>query len=93
MGNLGNRMLAAIAQFLWAILNIRIKFKYVLLVFVVCISGAVAYTYYTMLNNVGGKDDYDEAMRYIQIKDIIDESYIEEVDRKALGDVHVCRRV
>ncbi len=86
MGNLGNRMLAAIAQFLWAILNIRIKFKYVLLVFVVCISGAVAYTYYTMLNNVGGKDDYDEAMRYIQIKDIIDESYIEEVDRKALGD-------
>ncbi len=86
MGNLGNRMLSAIAQFLWAILNIRIKFKYVLLVFVVCISGAVAYTYYTMLNNVGGKDDYDEAMRYIQIKDIIDESYIEEVDRKALGD-------
>lgn len=79
-------MLSAIAQFLWAILNIRIKFKYVLLVFVVCISGAVAYTYYTMLNNVGGKDDYDEAMRYIQIKDIIDESYIEEVDRKALGD-------
>ncbi len=86
MGNLGNRMLSAIAQFLWAILNIRIKFKYVLLVFMVCISGAVAYTYYTMLNNVGGKDDYDEAMRYIQIKDIIDESYIEEVDRKALGD-------
>ena len=86
MGNLGNRMLAAIAQFLWAILNIRIKFKYVLLVFVVCISGAVAYTYYTMLNNVGGKDDYDEAMRYIQIKDIIDENYIEEVDRKALGN-------
>ena len=86
MGNLGNRMLSAIVQFLWAILNIRIKFKYVLLVFVVCISGAVAYTYYTMLNNVGGKDDYDEAMRYIQIKDIIDESYIEEVDRKALGD-------
>lgn len=86
MGNLGNRMLSAIAQFLWAILNIRIKFKYVLLVFVVCISGAVAYTYYTMLNNVGGKDDYDEAMRYIQIKDIIDENYIEEVDRKALGD-------
>ena len=86
MANLGNRLLSAIAQFMWAVLNIRIKFKYFLLVFVVCISGAVAYTYYTMLNNVGGKDDYDEAMRYIQIKDVIDENYIDEVDRKALGD-------
>lgn len=86
MANLGTRLLNAIAQFFWIILNIRVKFKYFLLAFVVCISGAVAYTYYTMLDNVGGKEDYEEAMRYIQIKDIIDESYIDEVDRKTLGD-------
>ena len=86
MQSIGNRLLSAIAQFFAAILNIRIKLKFVLISFVLIISGAVAYTYYTMLNNVGGKADYAEAMRYIEIKDVIDDNFIDEVDRAALGD-------
>ena len=86
MQSLGNRLLSAIAQFFSAIFNIRIKLKFVLIAFVLIISGAVAYTYYTMLNNVGGKEDYAEAMRYIEIKDVIDENFIDEVDRVALGN-------
>ena len=88
MGNngIGNRMLNAVAQFFLAILNIRIKFKYVLAAFVLIIGGAVAYTYYSMLNNVGGKEDYAEAMRYIEIKDLIDDNFIDEIDRVALGN-------
>ena len=86
MQSVGNRLLSAIAQFFAAILNIRIKLKFVLIAFVLIISGAVAYTYYTMLNNVGGKADYAEAMRYIEIKDVIDDNFIDEVDRAALGD-------
>ena len=86
MQSVGNRLLSAIAQFFAAILNIRIKLKFVLIAFVLIISGAVAYTYYTMLNNVGGKADYAEAMRYIEIKDVIDDNFIDEVDRDALGD-------
>lgn len=86
MQSLGNRLLSAIAQFFSAIFNIRIKLKFVLIAFVLIISGAVAYTYYTMLNNVGGKEDYAEAMRYIEIKDVIDENFIDAVDRKSLGD-------
>lgn len=86
MQSLGNRLLSAIAQFFSAIFNIRIKLKFVLIAFILIISGAVAYTYYTMLNNVGGKEDYAEAMRYIEIKDVIDENFIDAVDRKALGD-------
>ena len=86
MQSLGNRLLSAIAQFFSAIFNIRIKLKFVLIAFILIISGAVAYTYYTMLNNVGGKEDYAEAMRYIEIKDVIDENFIDAVDRKSLGD-------
>ena len=86
MQSLGNRLLSAIAQFFSAIFNIRIKLKFVLIAFVLIISGAMAYTYYTMLDNVGGKEDYAEAMRYIEIKDVIDENFIDAVDRKALGD-------
>ena len=86
MQSLGNRLLSAIAQFFSAVFNIRIKLKFVLIAFVLIISGAVAYTYYTMLDNVGGKEDYAEAMRYIEIKDVIDENFIDEVDRAALGN-------
>ena len=86
MQSLGNRLLSAIAQFFSAVFNIRIKLKFVLIAFILIISGAVAYTYYTMLNNVGGKEDYAEAMRYIEIKDVIDENFIDEVDRAALGN-------
>ena len=39
-----------------------------------------------MLKQVGGKDDYDEAMRYIEIKDLLDERFIDPVDRKTMGD-------
>ena len=45
--------------------------KFVLIAFILFIGGAVAYTYYTMLDNVGGKEDYNEALRYIEIKDVI----------------------
>ncbi|MGN0981690.1 MAG: S41 family peptidase [Candidatus Limivicinus sp.] len=86
MQSLGNRLLSAIAQLFSAFFNIRIKLKYVLIAFILFISGAVAYTYYTMLDNVGGKEDYAEAMRYIEIKDVIDDNFIDSVDRTALGN-------
>ena len=86
MQSLGNRLLSAIAQFFSAVFNIRIKLKFVLIAFILIISGAVAYTYDIMLDNVGGKEDYAEAMRYIEIKDVIDENFIDEVDRAALGN-------
>lgn len=81
-----HKALSTVGEFLWLVLNIRIKLKYVLLALVLLVGGSVAYTYYTMLDNVGGKEDYNEALRYIEIKDIIDDNYIQEVDRRTLGD-------
>lgn len=39
-----------------------------------------------MINAVGGKADYDEAMRYIEIKDLVDEYFIDPADRTAMGN-------
>lgn len=86
MGGLGNRMIIATARVLTALMNIPIKLKYVLLALILLAGGAVGYTYKTMLDNMGGKADYDEAKRYIEIKDVVEKEYIGEVDRKALGD-------
>lgn len=43
-------------------------------------------THNTMLRDVGGNDEYAEAKRYIEIKDILDEHYIDVVDRAGMAD-------
>lgn len=86
MNGLGNRLIVATARVLSAFFNIKLKLKYVIIAFVLLIGGTVGYTYKTMLDNVGGKADYDEAMRYIEIKDVVEQQYIDEVDRTALGN-------
>ena len=84
--SLGARLMNAVVNVLTAILNIRIRFKYVLLAFIIFVGGAIGITYKHMLDLVGGKDDFDEAKRYIEIKDAVEDQYIDEVSRQALGD-------
>lgn len=86
MSKLLHRLLDAILNFFAAIFNIRIKLKYVLIFSILLGGGIYFYTHTTMLNNVGGKADYAEAMRYIEIKDILDEHFIDPVDRTAMGN-------
>ena len=57
-----------------------------LLAFIIFVGGAIGITYKHMLDLVGGKDDFDEAKRYIEIKDVVEEQYIDEVSRQTLGD-------
>lgn len=84
--SLGTRLMNAVVNVLTAILNIRIRFKYVLLAFIIFVGGAIGITYKHMLDLVGGKDDFDEAKRYIEIKDAVEDQYIDEVSRQTLGD-------
>ena len=83
--SLGTRLMNAVVNVLTAILNIRIRFKYVLLAFIIFVGGAIGITYKHMLDLVGGKDDFDEAKRYIEIKDVVEEQYIDEVSRQTLA--------
>lgn len=69
-----------------AFFNIGIRLKYVVLVCILLTAGTYFLTSRKMIDNVGGKSDYNEAMRYIEIKDIVDEKYIDAVDRAAMGD-------
>lgn len=57
-----------------------------MLVVILLVGTAIGVTYRRMLENVGGKDDYDEAMRYVEIKNIVDDRFIDEVDRTGMGD-------
>ena len=83
---IGSRLLNAIFNIIAAIFNIPIKSKYVVLVLILSVSGSIWYTRRDMLNSVGGKDEYNEAMRYIEIKDVVDNQYIDAVNRETMGD-------
>ena len=83
---LGTRILNAVLRFFSAIFNIPIRLKYVILALALVAGGVYWQTHRSMLEAVGGKSDYDEAMRYIEIKDVVDERFIDPVDRSTLGD-------
>ena len=83
--SLGRRLLYAILRFFRAVFNIPVRFKYVLIALLLVFGGTYFHTQRTMYDNVGGKSDYDEAMRYIEIKNVVDREYIDEVDRSEGG--------
>ena len=86
MGKFISRFLEAIYYFISAIFNINLKLKFVLPFCVVLGIGIYFFTYNGVINDVGGKEDYNEAKRYIEIKDVVTERFIQNADRKAMGD-------
>lgn len=85
MKNLGKNILTALGRIFSAFFNLRLKLKYVI-IFCILLGGGIYWlTYSNMMSKVGGKDDFAEAMRYIEIKDMVDEKYIDPVDRANLG--------
>lgn len=85
MKNLGKNILTALGRIFSAFFNLRLKLKYVI-IFCILLGGGIYWlTYSDMMSKVGGKDDFSEAMRYIEIKDMVDEKYIDPVDRANLG--------
>ena len=85
MGRLLRRLFTRIGRVLAALFNVGVPLKVMLILLLVFTGGAVALTSSTVIRNVGGKADYDEAMRYIEIKDIVEENFIDPVDRERMG--------
>ena len=83
---LGQRILQGILRVISAIFNIPVRLKFVILALLLTGGGVWWATHRSMLDAVGGKEDFDEAMRYIEIKDVVDERFIDPVDRSTLGD-------
>ena len=85
MGKILRRLLRKIGRGIAAIFNVGVPLKVMLILLVLFTGGAVALTSSTVIRNVGGKSDYDEAMRYIEIKDIVEDNFIDAVDRERMG--------
>lgn len=85
MKYLGRSILRGLGRFFSTIFNIKLKLKYVIIFCILLGGGTYWLTYSNMMDKVGGKDDFAEAMRYIEIKDIVDKQYIDPIDRSSLG--------
>ena len=79
------RFLGAIVRFISRIFNYGIPLKITLLLLILVGGLAVGLTYSKMMKKVGGKADFDEAMRYIEIKDAVSDNYIDTADRAKMG--------
>ena len=86
MRNIFLNILAKLYLGLKKILNAGIPLKFV--VFLCALVGFFTYlrTHNTMLRAIGGNEEFEEAKRYIEIKDMVDEHYIDEVDRAGMAD-------
>lgn len=85
MGRVFRRIFGGVGILLSRFFNYGISLKVVLLLLLLAVGGTRYVTRNQVIRAVGGKEDYNEAMRYIEIKDIIDERYIDQVDRKSMG--------
>lgn len=86
MSRRSNSLSNRIRRLIYKLFNFGIPFKIVVLLCVLLVGAAVGVTYYKVLEKVGGKEEYDEAMRYIEIKNIVCDNYIGEADRDAMAD-------
>lgn len=80
------RFIYNVGSLISALMNIGIRLKYFILACILLTVGTYYLTSHKLINDVGGKTDYDEAMRYIEIKDIVDDRFIDEADRSSMGD-------
>ena len=86
MGKIFRRLLHNLGRVFSYIFNIKITLKVVVALLIILVGGTYFLTSNKLINAVGGESEYDEAMRYIEIKDILDEKFIDTVDRSAMGD-------
>lgn len=86
MRNIIGRIFSGIANLFSYIFNSGIKLKYVLILIAIAIGASVGLTYSKMMNKVGGDEDYAEAMRYTELKKIVIEKFIDEVDSQSMTD-------
>ncbi|MBR5094239.1 MAG: PDZ domain-containing protein [Oscillospiraceae bacterium] len=86
MGDLFRRLFIGIGRLFKRLFNLGIPLKFVLIF--CALVGVTTYlmTRNSMLKQVGGDEDYAEAMRYIEIKDVVEEHFIDPVDRSAMAD-------
>ncbi len=86
MKNIFLALLQKLLRALQRVLNTGIPLKFVAILCVLVWFVTQFSVHRAEVRKVGGESDYQEVMRYIEIKDIVDERYIDPVDRSAMAD-------
>lgn len=86
MGDLLLRLLAFFVRLFHRFFNLKIRLKYVFLALIVLVGSAIGITYNKVMTKVGGEEDYEEAMRYVEMKKLLNEHFIDDVDQAVLTD-------
>ena len=86
MGNILLNLLQRIHLALKKLFNAGVPLKFVLIA--CALVGVLTYlrTHNSMLDQIGGNSEFEEAKRYIEIKDVVDHYYIDPVDRASMAD-------
>ena len=85
MGNLLKNGLLGFGRALHRLFSLKISLRVVAILLIVGVGAAWMLTSSNMKRDVGGDLDYEEAVRYIEIKDLIEQNYINDVNREQLG--------
>ena len=85
MRRIFRHMFGGVGIFLRRLFSLGIPLWFVLVMVLGSLFATRVITRNQVVREVGGTEDFNEAMRYIEIKDIIDEKFIEPVDRKSMG--------
>ncbi len=80
------RILRKVLRFIVGFFNLGVPLKVVLLLLIIFTGTAIGITYSKTMNSVGGKEEYEEAKRYIELKNIIVDNYIGVADRDKMAD-------
>lgn len=86
MGNLLKSLLLSVGRALHRLFSLKLSLRVLVILLAVGIGATWMLTSSNLKKDVGGEEDFDEAMRYIEIKDIIESNYIDDVDRVRLGE-------
>ena len=86
MGNIFLNLLGGIGRALHRLFSLKVSLRVVAIMLILGIGLAWSLTRSNVKKDVGGEVDYEEARRYIEIKDMIEKYYINDVDRSRLGE-------
>jgi len=93
MDKLLKKLLASLWQAIRSLFNVGIPLKFVVVLCIILVAVSTSVTQSRVMKAVGGKEDYDEAQLYIDVKNIIEDNFIEDVDRASLGDASAASMV
>ena len=72
-------------RFLHAFFGIKIRFWAFILICAICVGVTYGLTVRSERDRIGGGDNYTQAMKYLEIKNVLDKYYVDDVNEEAVS--------